>query len=161
MDTQALIEKKREFAATYFRSPANAAHPDKQRQPRVSTARTPNPHDVELGRRVREVRTARRCTQERLAAELQITFQQVQKYENGTNRISATRLVEIANCLGVTISDLLENAPASNCKPDAEYLSPSEKSLLCAWRVMSPRNRKSVAIIVASLAADPATPRRG
>lgn len=145
MDAQTLIDKKRAFAETYFPAP-------RVREVQiVRCVRAPTQRDVDLGRRVREVRMARGYTQERLAAELQITFQQVQKYENGSNRISATRLAEIAECLSVQISALLEDAPISGQRPAADYLTPSEKSLLRAWRGMSPKNRRSVADIVTSL----------
>lgn len=55
--------------------------------------------DVEVGRRVREGRAMRNMSQEALGDALGISFQQVQKYEKGANRISASRLVQIASVL--------------------------------------------------------------
>ena len=91
--------------------------------------RKPDPLDMEVGRRVRALRLNKDMSQEKLAEALGITFQQVQKYENGTNRISAGRLQHIAKILGVppavffsdtkeahvdveTLFDLLDSAAA-------------------------------------------------
>src|ERR1041384_5575987 len=59
--------------------------------------------DVEIGSRVRMRRMTVGMSQEKLGEMLGLTFQQVQKYEKGTNRISVGRLVDIANVLGVEI----------------------------------------------------------
>ncbi len=56
-----------------------------------------DPHDGEIGKRVRALRLQRGMTQVRLGELLNVTFQQVQKYENGANRISAGRLQRIAD----------------------------------------------------------------
>ncbi|MDF1585358.1 helix-turn-helix domain-containing protein [Marinimicrococcus flavescens] len=66
-----------------------------------------HPVDVEVGRRLRDLRALRGISQEELARSLGIAFQQVQKYERGQNRIGASRLVEIAHILGVPASDFL------------------------------------------------------
>lgn len=64
------------------------------------------PHhvDVHVGARVKQRRLLRGLSQEQLGTSLGLTFQQVQKYEKGTNRISSSRLWEIASILGVPIS---------------------------------------------------------
>ena len=64
----------------------------------------PDPTDIEVGRRVRALRLERGMSQERLAFALKLTFQQVQKYEKGTNRIGAGRLQRIADILEVPVS---------------------------------------------------------
>ncbi len=64
---------------------------------------TPNPIDLYVGSRVRMRRSLLGMSQERLAAELGITFQQVQKYERGSNRIGASRLWDLAQVLGVSV----------------------------------------------------------
>ena len=64
----------------------------------------PEAVDVHIGRRVRERRTLLGISQAELAEELGLTFQQVQKYERGTNRISAGRLHSISDILGVPIN---------------------------------------------------------
>lgn len=64
----------------------------------------PDPVDVHVGARIRTRRLLIGMNQETLAKALGLTFQQVQKYEGGANRVSASRLAEIANVLGVSIS---------------------------------------------------------
>lgn len=65
--------------------------------------RAPNPIDIYVGERVRTRRKAKGLGQAALAAALGLTFQQVQKYERGTNRISASKLYETAQYLGVPV----------------------------------------------------------
>jgi transcriptional regulator with XRE-family HTH domain len=62
-----------------------------------------DPYDVEVGRRIRARRVARQMSQMDLAGHLGLTFQQVQKYEKGTNRVAAGRLKRIARILEVPI----------------------------------------------------------
>jgi transcriptional regulator with XRE-family HTH domain len=66
-----------------------------------------NPLDVIIASNVKTARTARGLTQADVAEALGLTFQQVQKYESGKNRISASRLVEIARILEMEASELL------------------------------------------------------
>lgn len=61
--------------------------------------------DIEVGRRLRTYRLQRGLSQEKLADQLGVTFQQVQKYEKGTNRISAGRLQRISEVLDVPITE--------------------------------------------------------
>lgn len=65
---------------------------------------TPAQLDAATGRRVREVRNMRGMSQEALGDHCGITFQQIQKYEKGTNRIGPSRLMKIAEKLGVAVS---------------------------------------------------------
>lgn len=67
-------------------------------------ARTPNLVDLHVGCRVRVRRKMLGLSQERLADALKLTFQQVQKYERGANRVSASKLYEIAKTLQVPVS---------------------------------------------------------
>ena len=69
----------------------------------------PNPVDVHVGSQLRLRRTLLGLSQERLADELGITFQQVQKYEKGLNRIGASRLWDLAQVLGVSVAYFYEN----------------------------------------------------
>jgi transcriptional regulator with XRE-family HTH domain len=73
--------------------------------------KSPSPIDRYVGSRVRVRRLAVGMSQSRLAAALGLTFQQVQKYENGTNRIGASRLHEIAGILGVAVTYFYEGLP--------------------------------------------------
>ena len=71
----------------------------------------PNPIDVHVGSRVRLRRTMKGLSQEKLGDALGITFQQIQKYEKGTNRIGASRMQQISSALDVPVSFFFEDAP--------------------------------------------------
>ena len=70
----------------------------------ASDARMPNAVDLHVGARVRIRRKMLGLSQERLADAIKLTFQQVQKYERGSNRVSASKLYEIAKTLQVPVS---------------------------------------------------------
>jgi transcriptional regulator with XRE-family HTH domain len=71
--------------------------------------RTPHPVDVHVGGRVRMRRTVLGMSQERLGDAIGLTFQQVQKYERGTNRIGASRLYELSVVLSVPVGFFYED----------------------------------------------------
>jgi transcriptional regulator with XRE-family HTH domain len=73
--------------------------------------KAPNPVDRHVGSRVRMRRMLIGMSQEKLGEALGITFQQIQKYEKGTNRIGASRLHHIARVLGVPVEFFYEGAP--------------------------------------------------
>src|SRR3984885_3987450 len=73
--------------------------------------KAPNPIDKHVGSRVRMRRMMLSMSQEKLGDALGLTFQQVQKYEKGTNRIGASRLSQIAQILQVQVSFFFEGAP--------------------------------------------------
>ena len=75
--------------------------------------RAPNPIDRHVGLRIRLRRKVLGVSQERLADSIGLTFQQVQKYEKGANRIGASRLQQISHILQVPVSFFFEGAPAS------------------------------------------------
>ncbi len=70
--------------------------------------------DFLVGRRLKERRRAMKLSQKELGAALGISYQQVQKYESGTNRISAGRLYNIASLLGLKIEDFFDGADDGN-----------------------------------------------
>ena len=74
--------------------------------------KAPNPIDKHVGSRVRMRRMMLGMSQEKLGNSLGLTFQQVQKYEKGTNRIGASRLQQISHILEVPVSFFFEGAPA-------------------------------------------------
>lgn len=76
--------------------------------------KTPNPVDVHVGARIRMRRIMVGLSQERLGDGLGITFQQIQKYEKGTNRVGASRLQAISGILGVSPSFFFEGAENSD-----------------------------------------------
>ena len=71
----------------------------------------PNPIDTHVGTRIRLRRNMLGMSQEKLGESLGITFQQIQKYEKGTNRVGASRLQAISGILGVPVSFFFEDAP--------------------------------------------------
>ena len=73
--------------------------------------KAPNPIDKHVGARVRMRRMMLNMSQEKLGDALGLTFQQVQKYEKGTNRIGASRLQQISHILQVPVSFFFEGAP--------------------------------------------------
>ncbi len=68
------------------------------------SVKRPDPVDIEVGHRIRIERLARGLSQTALASQLGVTFQQVQKYEKGVNRVGAGRLTKIAEVLGIDVS---------------------------------------------------------
>ena len=83
------------------------------RKPRKSSGRMaskgfPNPIDVHVGQRIRQRRTLLGMSQEKLAEAIGLTFQQVQKYERGANRVGSSRLFDLARVLEVYV--LLDRA---------------------------------------------------
>jgi transcriptional regulator with XRE-family HTH domain len=76
--------------------------------------KAPNPTDKHVGARVRMRRMMLSMSQEKLGDALDLTFQQVQKYEKGTNRIGASRLQQISQILQVPVAFFFEGAPAAH-----------------------------------------------
>jgi len=107
-------------------TPEPATKPDRKNR-KASRGRLPdgsaNPIDVHVGTRVRMRRTLLGLSQEELGAALGLTFQQVQKYEKGANRIGASRLYDLARILGVQIGYFFDELTDG-----ARAASPSEVS---------------------------------
>lgn len=98
-------------------------------------SRRPNPIDVHVGSRVRLRRMLLGISQEKLGERLGLTFQQVQKYEKGVNRIGASRLFDLSTVLAVPISFFYEDAPAAEARVQpipgfAESASSTDSSIL-------------------------------
>ena len=79
---------------------------------RVDQIGVPDPVDIAVGARVRLLRKARNVSQATLAEAIGVTFQQVQKYERASNRISISMLARIADTLGSNIAELVDERPA-------------------------------------------------
>ena len=95
--------------------------------------RVTNHIDAEIGRRLRQGRLVENLTQSDLAKKLDISFQQCQKYENGTNRVSASRLWAISRVLGLPITyfyDGLDDAPIDG----TDETMPDDQSIRVAQR---------------------------
>ncbi|MFQ6547798.1 helix-turn-helix domain-containing protein [Aestuariibius sp. 2305UL40-4] len=76
-----------------------------------------HPVDVHVGKRIRHRRWTLGTTQQQLAEEVGIKFQQIQKYETGTNRVSASRLWDIARALDVPVAFFFEGLDSSSEEP--------------------------------------------
>ena len=83
--------------------------------------KAPNPTDKHVGARVRMRRMMLGMSQEKLGDALSLTFQQVQKYEKGANRIGASRLQQISHILQVPVSFFFEGAPPTPGQPAAGF----------------------------------------
>ena len=98
--------------------------------------KAPNPIDKHVGSRVRMRRMMLSMSQEKLGDALGLTFQQVQKYEKGTNRIGASRLQQIAHILQVPVSFFFEGAPTCAGPTHGRH----ERSAVAGLRVRLPRD---------------------
>jgi len=94
------------------------------------SVKSPDHVDIEVGQRIRIYRKAKGLSQTTLADQLGVTFQQVQKYENGTNRIGAGRLMRIAQVLGVPVTTLLGVNDTTEIKSSARRKIASSLKLL-------------------------------
>jgi transcriptional regulator with XRE-family HTH domain len=119
-------------------------------------ARTPDPLDVMVGARIRIFRTHCGTSQSDLAEKIGVAFQQVQKYEKGTNRVGASRLSRIAAVLGVSIGELFESSgdkPADSKSPFRLLAGRDALRVLTAFSRMSdPRVRRAIAQLVETVA---------
>jgi transcriptional regulator with XRE-family HTH domain len=126
--------------------------------------KAPNPVDKHVGSRVRMRRMMVGMSQERLGDALGLTFQQVQKYEKGTNRIGASRLQQIAQVLQVPVAFFFEDAPRQDRLEElrdapsttyvSEFLASSEGlSLTRAFmRIQEPKLRRRIVDLVETIA---------
>lgn len=122
---------------------------------RPPARKAPHPADVETGARIRRRRVLAGVSQERLAERCGITFQQVQKYEKGTNRVSASRLLQIAGHLGCSAADLL---PQPEGAPDPlgpmTTLRADDLALAAAFAPLSPRQKRALGSLARALAEE-------
>jgi transcriptional regulator with XRE-family HTH domain len=138
-------------------------------------AKTPNAIDTYVGSRVRMRRQLLGLSQERLAEQIGVTFQQVQKYEKGMNRIGASRLQRIAEVLGASPSYFFEQDPSEPLSlagldmtiatdPVAEFLHSKEGLALnrAFIRITDAQLREKIVALVKAMAQSqdgrPATP---
>jgi transcriptional regulator with XRE-family HTH domain len=119
-------------------------------------AESPDPIDVEVGHRIRLRRKSQGITQTSLALHLGVSFQQVQKYERGVNRVSASMLVHTANFLQTTVADLVGETPDAKANEDLlEQLSvPGTAPLVRAYARMQPDLRSAVLQLVRVMAEE-------
>ena len=131
---------------------------------------TPHPVDVYVGRRLRLRRTITAMSQEALGKQIGVTFQQIQKYERGINRMGASRLYDFAKALGVQISYFFEGfggyvmedgtmaiAAESNSQAydhDAVNNRESLEVMRAYYRIKNPQVRKRIIDLIKVMSAE-------
>jgi transcriptional regulator with XRE-family HTH domain len=130
------------------------------------STKAPNPVDKHVGSRVRMRRIMLGMSQEKLGEALGLTFQQVQKYEKGTNRVGASRIQQISEILQVPVSFLFEGGPRGTASTEgfsegsspayiSDFLATSEGLALTRafTRITDARLRRSIVEMVEQIAA--------
>jgi len=128
----------------------------------------PNPIDIHVGSRVRLRRNMLGMSQEKLGESLGITFQQIQKYEKGTNRVGASRLQAIASILGVPVSFFFDDAPGGGTGPGPGFAEDGSTSFVVDFlnsseglqlnrafvKIADPKIRRKIVDLVKALAPE-------
>src|SRR5215467_6904288 len=129
--------------------------------------KVPNPIDQHVGSRVRLRRQMLAMSQEKLGAALDLTFQQVQKYERGANRIGASRLQQISQILQVPVEFFFEGAPNASLAPRStgsalsmaqinDFISDSDglRLIRAFMRIDTAALRRRIVMLVQEIAGD-------
>ena len=137
------------------------------------STKAPNPVDKYVGSRVRMRRIMLGMSQEKLGEALGLTFQQVQKYEKGTNRVGASRIQQISEILQVPVSFLFEGGPSGTATSEgfsegtspayvSDFLATSEGLALTRsfTRITDAKLRRSIVELVEQIAAREAPDKR-
>jgi transcriptional regulator with XRE-family HTH domain len=137
------------------------------------STKAPNPVDKYVGSRVRMRRVMLGMSQEKLGEALGLTFQQVQKYEKGTNRVGASRLQQISEILQVPVSFLFDGAPSGAASNEnfreatspafvSDFLATSEGLALTRafTRITDAKLRRSIVELVEQIASHEALDKR-
>lgn len=125
----------------------------------------PHPVDIHVGKRLRMRRTIMGMSQDALGTAIGITFQQIQKYERGANRMGSSRLYEFARILGVDVSYFFEEYESGNISGLAESNAPAFEHEQVAsretlemmrayYKISSPRVRRGLLELMKTLAED-------
>ncbi|MBL1146531.1 MAG: helix-turn-helix transcriptional regulator [Pseudomonadota bacterium] len=126
--------------------------------------RSPEGIDTYVGHKLRQVRTSAGMSQTDLANELGITFQQIQKYEKGTNRISVSRLYRIAKLLGVSFDFFVDgfegNSLKSRATPQQQRLeemltNKSTMKLAMYYQLLDNNLQQNILSIMKEMVGDP------
>ena len=133
---------------------------------RIVSKDGPHPVDIQVGRRARERRTLAGMSQTAVAERLGLTFQQLQKYERGHNRISASKLYELANIFDVPVSYFYEGMEAGKDAPSRDETLTKRETLELVrayYAISDPAVRDSIrklAQAAAKLGKSPVAGRR-
>jgi transcriptional regulator with XRE-family HTH domain len=128
----------------------------------------PNPIDIHVGSRIRLRRNMLGMSQEKLGENLGITFQQIQKYEQGTNRVGASRLQAIASIIGVPVAFFYEDAPGQESAGHRGFAEDTPTNFAVEFcstpeglqlnrgfvKIADPKVRRRIIDLVKSLSAD-------
>lgn len=132
-----------------------------------NSARKPNPVDIHVGGRIRLRRMMNGMSQEKLGDQMGLTFQQIQKYEKGINRVGASRLFSLARVLEVPVSYFFDDLETDGLDvPHAGFAEPTGQSFVLEFlssreglelnkafvRVTDPQVRRRIIDLVRSLA---------
>ena len=134
----------------------------------IENKKKPNPIDVHVGSRIRLRRNMLGLSQEKLGENLGITFQQIQKYEKGTNRVGASRLQAISAILNVPVSFFFEDAPGTGVPGQPGFAEDNEANYVVDFlnsnegvqltraftKISDPKVRRKIIDLVKSLASD-------
>lgn len=112
----------------------------------TTNTRSPTDIDKEVGGLIRLARKQAKMSQTDLGQAVGVTYQQVQKYENGTDRVAVSRLVQMAQVMGVPVNTLLPGEDQS-----IGGLQPEEIDLLATYRQVKPGLQPAVAQIAKNL----------
>jgi transcriptional regulator with XRE-family HTH domain len=135
----------------------------------IENKKKPNPIDIHVGSRVRLRRNMLGMSQEKLGDSLGITFQQIQKYEKGTNRVGASRLQAISSVMSVPVSFFFEDAPGADGTPNKGFAEDSSATYVVDFlnsaeglqlnrafmKITDPKVRRKIVDLVKSLSDTP------
>ncbi|MDX2095981.1 MAG: helix-turn-helix transcriptional regulator [Alphaproteobacteria bacterium] len=117
------------------------------------TKNDPHPIDVQVGRRLRQGRALRNMSQQALGEEAEhpVTFQQVQKYERGFNRIAISRLWQFAVVLQLPLSYFLPSEKDGNIPATVPLMTKQEAKLLENFRALPAEKKKAIFALMQSM----------
>ena len=107
----------------------------------------PRPVDVHVGSRLRSRRTMLGMSQEKIGTAIELTFQQVQKYERGTNRISASRLYQLGKVLDVPVSYFFDDMPPEIAQTDGRRPFGFSESEAAVYEVDTLAKRETLELV--------------
>ena len=126
-----------------------SAKPTAKRSEQHPMLGTPRPVDVHVGARLRQRRTLLGMSQEKLGEAVELTFQQIQKYERGANRIGASRLSQLVQARGTNaVCYFFEEMPGEVQKTRGDYAAPENSEKLESVQTSDPMARRETLELV-------------
>jgi transcriptional regulator with XRE-family HTH domain len=117
------------------------------------SARQTDTNDIVVGENLRRIRLAMGFSQEALAGEVGLSFQQIQKYEWGANRLSAGRMVELAKVLGVEVADFFQGTGATKARFALPPITSRDMEVVHAFQaIVCPKQRGAVLRLMRTMA---------